>query len=185
MIIDIVRHGQSEGNSKGIIQGQYDLPLTDEGKEQAIQLGKSLTPNYDAVFSSPLSRAYDTAKLALQASDIGLEIIKLDELMEMNFGVLQGQIFQENDEAIREIFRRGKSDPSFRFEGGETGMEFIKRISSGFEKITKTNHKQVLVFTHGGVIQTFNRVFLDIKESVVSNTAISRFEFQEGKYTKL
>ena len=180
-----MRHGESEGNSKGIIQGQYDLPLTEEGRLQASRLGNKLSGAYDGAFSSPLVRAYDTAKLALQAANSNIEITLLDELMEMNFGVLQGQIFEQNDTAIRETFRRGKTDPSFRFEGGESGMEFVKRISQGFQKITGSGYKHVIVFTHGGVIQTFNRVFLGIHEKVVTNTSISRFEFLEGKYTKL
>ena len=120
----------------------------------------------------------------MQAANSTLEITLLDELMEMNFGVIQGQIFEENDTAIKETFRRGKSDPSFRFEGGESGMEFVRRISLAFQKITETNQNHVIVFTHGGVIQTFNRVFLGISEKVVTNTSISRFKYLDGKYTK-
>jgi len=71
--IFIARHGQNEDNVNGILNGHRDLPLTDLGREQAQQLGEGIAQQglqFDAVYSSPLRRAFETAQIAAHVADL-------------------------------------------------------------------------------------------------------------------
>ena len=90
MKLYLVRHGETEWNKKRIFQGKGDSPLTDIGIEQASLLGeyiKGLNIHIDEVISSPLGRAYDTAKLIFPEREI-----KQDwNVAEMGFGSWEGK----------------------------------------------------------------------------------------------
>ncbi|MEW6636961.1 MAG: histidine phosphatase family protein, partial [Actinomycetota bacterium] len=62
--IILVRHGQSTANASGVWQGQMEFPLSDEGRHQARLAGRALAEKrLDAIYSSPLSRAFETAEI--------------------------------------------------------------------------------------------------------------------------
>ena len=66
MRIYVIRHGETDGNHRGVLQGQMDLPLNEKGRDLAILTGKALADvPFDLVISSPLSRARETAQLIL------------------------------------------------------------------------------------------------------------------------
>ncbi|MEX2409948.1 MAG: phosphoglycerate mutase family protein [Candidatus Paceibacterota bacterium] len=72
--IYIARHGQNEDNANGILNGHRDFPLTEIGKQQARELAKGIKSSeleFDAVYSSPLIRAYETASIV--ADDLNLQ----------------------------------------------------------------------------------------------------------------
>lgn len=84
-----IRHGESEANKAGTIAGQLDSPLTPKGLQQAERAAELLLQQtYSAIYSSPLLRAYDTARPV--ANRLGLPIQKMPAFMERNFGALQG-----------------------------------------------------------------------------------------------
>ena len=91
--IYIARHGQNEDNVCGILNGHRDLPLTDLGRQQARQLARHIKDRelvFDAVYASPLDRAFETA--AIVAAALGLaEPIVHDDLIERNFGIMTGR----------------------------------------------------------------------------------------------
>ena len=91
--IYIARHGQNEDNVRGILNGYRDLPLTDLGRQQARQLARHIKDRelvFDAVYASPLGRAFETA--AIVAAALGLaEPIVHNDLIERDFGVMTGK----------------------------------------------------------------------------------------------
>jgi len=92
--IFIARHGQNEDNANGILNGHRDLPLTELGREQARQLGqglKELGMTFDVIYSSPLSRAYETAEIVSKILGITQKPTIVPELIERDFGVMSGK----------------------------------------------------------------------------------------------
>lgn len=95
----IMRHGKTDWNKLYKLQGQTDIPLSDEGREMAREAAKLYKDvNIDICFCSPLVRARETAKLVLEGRNI--PIIYDDRLKEMNFGVAEGT---ENSFATPEL----------------------------------------------------------------------------------
>jgi broad specificity phosphatase PhoE len=94
----IARHGQNEDNANGILNGHRDLPLTELGRNQAHELGARILAigmTFDTIFTSPLSRAHETAQIV--AAELGMkrEPIVLPLLIERDFGVMTGRPISE------------------------------------------------------------------------------------------
>lgn len=153
--IFIARHGQNEDNANGILNGHRDLPLTDLGREQAKELAeaiKSTSLIFDAVYSSPLSRAFETATIV---SDItgAPKPVTYDQLIERDFGVLTG----ERADRIEELCQPDiiKADIITYFlspEGGETFPQLILRGQKVLDFV-RSKHKsgKVLLVCHGDI----------------------------------
>ena len=107
MKLRIVRHAESTGNAQGRWQGRDDTLLTDLGREQAGKaaqrglLQKAYQPSH--IYSSPLSRTFETAKIASGAWDI--PIVQVDDLMETDIGVFTGKTWPEIEEQMPEVAR--------------------------------------------------------------------------------
>ncbi|MBQ2702221.1 MAG: histidine phosphatase family protein [Clostridia bacterium] len=100
----LVRHGESAANGKGCFAGQLDIPLSERGREQAVRTADYIAKTYsvDKIYSSDLSRAYDTAKPIAKA--FGLEIIKDKNLREICSGDWQGLSFDELQEKYADSY---------------------------------------------------------------------------------
>jgi 2,3-bisphosphoglycerate-dependent phosphoglycerate mutase len=89
----LLRHGQSTWNKENRFTGWTDVPLTEQGKEEARQSGRKLKENgfsFDVVFTTGLKRAVDTTDIVLKELKIKPKIIKAFELNERHYGALQG-----------------------------------------------------------------------------------------------
>ncbi len=85
----IIRHGKTDWNARYKIQGRTDIPLNEEGRMMAASAREDVAKiNFDLCYSSPLSRAYETAKILLEGTDT--PIITDDRLLEMAFGEYEG-----------------------------------------------------------------------------------------------
>ena len=117
MKIYILRHGTTEWNNKRLIQGQTDIPLDEFGILMAKESGKGLNTKgikFDIVYSSPLSRAYETAKIILESYTLENNIpaiITDDRLKELSFGFMDGGNVMEMQEDMHCPFRYFKSAP--------------------------------------------------------------------------
>lgn len=141
-----VRHGETDWNRQQLAQGQKDIPLNEKGRADALLLAKTLSP-FEKVFSSPLQRAFETAKI-LHPGDI----ILLDELKERNWGELEGM----SSEKMYEIEKREEDQKDFICHPSiETRASFLARVERGLDIILK--EKEPLVVSHG-------RVFLALCE---------------------
>eukprot|EP01057_Protomagalhaensia_wolfi_P002885 Protomagalhaensia_wolfi_Nauph_80__2884@NODE_2979_length_927_cov_104_251126_g2336_i0_p2_GENE_NODE_2979_length_927_cov_104_251126_g2336_i0NODE_2979_length_927_cov_104_251126_g2336_i0_p2_ORF_typecomplete_len115_score12_10His_Phos_1/PF00300_22/5_4e26His_Phos_2/PF00328_22/0_054_NODE_2979_length_927_cov_104_251126_g2336_i0545889 len=100
-IIVLLRHGETDYNKEGRLQGRLDIPLNETGKEQSREAADALRaliaplapPLCDSVYSSPLSRAMDTAKIVTSSLGLNLPIICAEGIIEWNAGDIQGIYF--------------------------------------------------------------------------------------------
>lgn len=152
----IVRHGETDWNAQGLIQGHVDIPLNASGKEQAIALGKQLhTVQFDLVFSSDLKRAMETAKLIVLDHMLAIETTQL--LREKKFGAIEGKPVSELDtlDTLVESFSDQEKFTHRLSKDTENDAEVIQRCMTFLSKVAVASvGKTVLVVTHGGIIRT-------------------------------
>ena len=142
MNIYIVRHGQTDWNVEGRYAGRQDIPLNKNGIEQAKIIKEELKNiKFDKIYSSPLIRAYETAKIICNG-----DIIKDERIIERCNGNLERKLKSEIKEEI------DFSDPNETKYNIEPVISFRKRIKDFFDDITNNqNVKNILVVTHAGV----------------------------------
>ncbi|GIV97232.1 MAG: hypothetical protein KatS3mg057_1889 [Herpetosiphonaceae bacterium] len=147
----IIRHGETQANVDGRMQGRGDDPLTARGRRQVEQIARRLAaekPLPAAIYSSSLPRARATAEVIAQS--LGLEPIMLDDLQEMHIGDLENATAEE-----LETVQRSFTSLDDRYPGGESIREFIDRIMGAFGRIVAIHRGQrVVAVSHGGVIST-------------------------------
>ena len=115
----IVRHGRTETSSRRIYSGRKEVPLTEEGQEQAAHAAESLRgAGVDAVYTSPLERARVTAEAIASATGAALHVD--ERLTEVDFGPIEGLDRSGAEERFGESFRRWRERP---FEDPLPGME--------------------------------------------------------------
>jgi probable phosphoglycerate mutase len=157
-VLTLVRHGETEWNAAGRIQGHLDIPLSDTGLTQAAALGRRLGGEaFDAILSSDLERALQTARPIVRHS--GQTILSDPRLRERHLGVLQGLTGEEA--AIRQPHAWGAFKariPEAALEGGETFGEFSRRVVGLIEELLRTHTGSgLLLVTHGGVLDAAYR----------------------------
>ncbi|MBQ9827199.1 MAG: histidine phosphatase family protein [Lachnospiraceae bacterium] len=155
MELYIARHGQTDWNAEGRTQGSTDTDLNDTGREDAVRLGESIKDiQFDAVYASPIKRAYNTAVIALEGR--GYDIIKDKRIVEMSYGIFEGQMLTQimdpsvNSEQGTYIIAPEKYIAP---EGGESFDDVDKRVGSFLSDLSK-NHPEdakILIVAHGAV----------------------------------
>ncbi len=147
----IVRHGETDSNIRHTCLGHKDIPLNAAGFEQAKELiGKFRDIPIDAVYSSPLSRAVDTA--AGVADEKGLKINISRGLIERDFGDWDDMTFEEIEAKYPQEYAEWRENwTGFKIPNGESSDEAQARISAAVDKILLENYgKCVLIVTHLG-----------------------------------
>lgn len=144
----LIRHGQSEWNAAGRWQGRADPPLTDLGRDNAVLAGRSRHLGvFDAVVSSPLERALDTAVTLADAIGVG-PVLTDDDLMERDAGPWQGLTRVEIEEGWP-----GMLDSGRRPDGYERDDALLTRVTASLSRLeARSGDGTVLVVTHAGVI---------------------------------
>lgn len=170
MKLYIVRHGQTQWNAEQRMQGWQDSDLTSKGVEDAKKLGKSLEHiKFDSIYSSPLGRAYSTAKYV--RGNRNMEIIKVDSFKEMNFGKWEGMFDSEVRELYPEEHKNFWKQPHmFQTDQGENFESLIHRVNTAFEELIEKSmqsSENILLVTHTCVIKSIL--------SVVNNHSINDF----------
>lgn len=150
----VVRHGQTTYNELGRVQGHIDTPLSDYGKSQARAVALELKGIvFDKIYSSPLSRAYDTAAEINKYHN--QEIILDDRLKEFKLGSFEGQLWDKMSEKESE-------DVLIRTDlfGGETRLMMCARIKDFLREILSSvsDNCNILLVAHGGVVNTINNI---------------------------
>ena len=167
----IVRHGETDWNSQGILQGWIDVPLNALGRRQARAMAAQFDrTGFSAIWSSPLIRARETAEII--APLIRLPFPRFhDGLMERNFGIFQGipksELAELNPVELQLILKR---NPAGHFEGGETMDEFADRILEALVLIGSLHTGQkVLVIAHGWVMDVITRHINGLPRKAILN----------------
>jgi probable phosphoglycerate mutase len=183
----VVRHGQTEWNRQGRIQGHLDSPLTAEGRAQAEAIARRLagTP-VEAIWCSDLGRVLDTAAPA--ARTLGLTVRTDARLRERQLGLFQGLTFAEASEAHPGRFSRFRArDLGEDMLDGETLPQMRDRVAEVLGAIAAAHPAAtVLVVTHGGVLDQVYRLAtgmpLDAPRSFdVENASINRLRWSSGR----
>ena len=162
MILYCVRHGESQYNATGRIQGQLDIPLSELGQRQGDAAAEALKDRQiEAIFSSPLQRALHTAHRIGKA--LNLEVQVDDRLMEINAGVFQGLNWEEIETSHPVDSLLWKThDPDFIIPQGESRRQLMQRGREVLEEIATGSHKRVAVVAHGGLLTAAMKALLDI-----------------------
>lgn len=160
MFIYIIRHGETQFNREGRIQGQVDNPLNEAGIRLGKITGQALKEiRFDYILSSPLQRAIQTAQLvtgpSFEEKGYTLPIHTDPRLMEIDVGIWDGKIILPDQMEIDDpSFPLFFSDPEHfpGFPGGETLQQVIERTAQVFDEIIQREDlkdKTVLLSTHG------------------------------------
>lgn len=191
--IFLLRHGESRGNIDKIMAGQIDIPLSEKGVLQAaVAADFLLGQNIDLIYSSDLSRAFQTASAFSIKSGIPVSHVH-EDLREISVGDFEGLSFSE----IVEKFDSGfglyftSAFGTYSFPGGESTEGAGQRFYNCVEKIAKANpRKRILVATHAAVIRSFWGIINQISRASLgdsvpfpSNASVSRVVYDGSKFT--
>ncbi len=186
----VVRHGETDANLNGILQGQHDIPLNELGLRQAECAAERLRhEHFDHIFSSDLSRAMVTARTIAEYHP-AVPVVGLRALREWNLGVLQGGKWSDLREKYPEVdraFREGSKVT--KVPGGESISDLHQRVADCLDELAdRYEGKRLLLVSHGGAIKEMFRhvVCMDIGEfsrmPLTGNTGVGSFRRIDGKW---
>jgi len=183
MRIYIVRHGETEANKNGYLQGWTDVPLNENGRIIAELTGRGLKDiRFDHCFSSPLIRAKETAEILLRESGNSVPVSFDDRIKEMNFGSLEGMSVR--DEKLIQFLKEPVVD--YKFPDGESFQEVMNRTQEFLkELIAKDDGKTYLVSTHGCALRAMLNFLYEDKNDywhghVPYNCCVNIIEVKNG-----
>lgn len=162
MKVYLVRHGETDENATGIVQGWLDTSLNEKGLEQARLVADAFNEDIEAIYSSDLKRASRTAyEFVLKYRNI--PYAEDSRLRERNFGKASGTRRDSHD---WEYF--WSLSDSVSIEGAETLDEFTKRVGDFLDELKQKSYASVLVVAHGGVLNRIQTI-LDPDHSYISH----------------
>ncbi|AMD29776.1 phosphoglyceromutase [Candidatus Nanopusillus acidilobi] len=178
-ILCLIRHGESLWNKENRFTGWVDVPLTDEGREQAKRAGeilKSLNIKFDIAYTSLLSRAIETLEIIIKILGYNIPVIKDISLNERHYGDLQGL----NKDKVAEIYgkeqvRLWRRSLKVRPPNGESLEDTQKRTIPFFERAIKGDlelNKNVLVVAHGNSLRSIVSYIENLNEEQILNLEI-------------
>ena len=185
--IFIVRHGETDYNRKGIIQGSgIDSDLNEMGHRQAAAFYKHYKDEgFELVLTSNLVRTHQTAAPFIKA---GLPHIIVPEIREISWGIYEGQPYspEVGKEYKRLISAWAGKDLSVAMKGGESAEQLSKRLQSFIDQLKSYTQKKILVVSHGRTIRCmmclFNQLPMkEMEQFAHANTGLFVISMQAGK----
>ncbi|MFL7807932.1 MAG: histidine phosphatase family protein [Anaerolineae bacterium] len=149
----LVRHGETAANAQGLWQGrQGDDPLNERGRVQSQAAAEALVDSgASAIYASGLRRAVETAEII--GARLGLPVKTHAGLREYDFGDLEGATTSEVLAEWKALLGQWRTDPSAKPPGGESAMEFTRRVGGALQEIAGQHESErVIVVSHGGSI---------------------------------
>lgn len=187
MKIWITRHGQTNLNKKHLMQGRTNEPLNDTGRMQAREARKKIgSILFDAVYSSPLDRAIETASIIGNVSKN--QVIIDERITEMNFGQYELKKYTGMGWKMTLFWLLPEIMPSPK--GVETIDALVGRSSSFLSEIEKKDYDNVLIVCHGGIIRALRGYMEDRNNGIrwrpkPKNCEILEYESIHGKHRKI
>ena len=164
----LVRHGETDWNAEGRLQGHTDRPLNDYGREQARRLAEQLE-QIDAVYASDLSRARETAEIV--AGRLGLPVVVDPDLREKDWGTWEGLT---SDERL-----------GVEYEG-ETTEAHRDRVLAAVQRIAERHPgERVLVVTHGGCLRRIQAAVAGVAMPVIENCGLWAMAHRDGSFSPI
>ena len=188
MKLYLLRHGQTEGNAKMVIQGWTPTPLTAQGKKQAERLRDALADvRFDRIFSSDIYRTRQTGDIVFPERYVPFEYDA--RLREVNNTALAGIPSADLRKKYGNKYRNATRHLSFEEFGGESAEELMVRTKDFLDDLAKDkNSKLVAAVTHGGTIRAFVANVIggmpDSKSVVIDNCTVTALEY-DGKIWRL
>lgn len=201
----LVRHGQTEFNVEDRIQGVANSNLTAQGQADAKSLGRGWAKRqvrFDRAFSSDLTRANDTATLALSSSQPDLTVTKRVDLREECYGKFEGQLTSEfaqtvfNLPDLNQALKAGEITLNDIADAGhaidpvaETALQVQTRFHKALTEIAAdaeaAGHSDTLVVAHGTVIVMWlNYLLMDTQGLLgMRNASVTKLTYQNGTFT--
>lgn len=169
-----LRHGESQGNSQRLIQGQSNTPLTAKGQQQAANLGeywRQTGKTFEVAITSPLTRALDTATSI--ASTLEIPIFISEIWRERSFGEFEGQAFEKITQDRPDIDFYHPFIPPCR--DAETHMALFSRAGQAVESLVNLPEGRYLIVSHGAFLNMVMYVILGLSPQASKNSP--RFMF--------
>ena len=185
----LVRHGETEWNAEGRIQGyRADSPLTGVGRAQAQALARRIAgESVDVLYSSDAGRTRQTVAPIAEATR--LPVVLDAGLRERNYGVFEGRTYSEVKLDFPEEYERFRThDPHFAAPGGETALQFRDRVIEALERLARqAEGGRAVVVTHGGVLGAMYRHVMNIpldapRSFSIANASLNRLGFHAGAW---
>ena len=178
----MVRHGETAWNAEHRVQGQLDVPLNAIGRAQALAASKVLSrEKFDAIYSSDLARARQTAEPTANFFSMNLKLEQ--DLRERHYGIFERLTYAEVRKKFPEDYARFEArEPGYGFRTGESLRAFSERSIAVISRIVKENEgRNILVFTHGGVLDKLYRFITGLPLSAqrdfgIPNAGLNRIE---------
>ena len=198
ILLYFIRHGETDLNVKGCLQGQIDTELNEIGIRLATLTGEGLRDvRFDRVITSPLKRACRTAELIMEQNRVSHADIELDDrIMEISFGEWDGRccLAGQNEVPMASVWsfyhdpRKYKAPP-----GGETIRQVIDRTNGFLQELIHdeaNDGKMILISTHGCAMRALLHQVYEDKEDfwhgmLPKNCAVNVASFTDGKLSLL
>jgi probable phosphoglycerate mutase len=167
--ICVVRHGETDWNIAGILQGWLDVALNERGREQALEMAATFaTWGFTRVYTSPLRRSLETAEIIADRLCLPPPTAHAG-LKERNFGDIQGipkaELADLNPLLSQQILKR---NPAASFPEGEEMDEFAARVLDAILDIAGNNRgERALVITHGWTMDVVTREVCGLPRSAI------------------
>jgi broad specificity phosphatase PhoE len=184
----LIRHGETAWNKEEIFRGRTDISLNEIGFREAELVGEYLKgKDIHVIYSSPLSRARETARRIAQVFD--LKVQPLEGITDMSFGKWEGRPLKEVQIHDRELYRQWIEQPHLlKLPGGESLDEVRVRAMAALEEVIQYHHgKNLVLVSHRvinkviicGILGIDNSHFWQIGQDP---TAINLIQYKNGKY---
>jgi broad specificity phosphatase PhoE len=179
----LVRHGTTEWNQGEIFRGRVDCQLNDTGRAEARALeGRFQDVAIDSIYSSPLSRAFETAQAV--AVSRNLRVIIEPAFTDIDFGEWQGLALKKVEEKYPDLFRIWREQPqAVAFPGGESLAQARIRAWDGLGRVIRENPgKTILIISHRVITKVLICAVLGLDDSHFwqikqDTTAVNCFEY--------
>ena len=186
--IYLVRHGQTAWNKEEIFRGRTDVPLDETGLKQAELAGEYFKGiEIGAIYSSPLSRALQTAQKIAQFND--LKVQPLPGIIDMSFGNWEGRPHQEIREKDSKTYRQWVEEPHLvRLPGGESLDDVRVRAMAALEEVIRDHSgKTLVIVSHRVICKVLICAILGLDNShfwqiTQDTTAINLIQYRKEKY---
>lgn len=189
MKIYLVRHGETDWNKEGRVQGSVDIPLNGYGVELAEVTSEAMKDiPVDIIYASPLQRARKTAEIMKRDRDI--PVIVDERLREMSFGRYEGTLIREAERCETNPLHNFISNPGeYQAKDGEDFAQVICRAQDFIEDILiplQGQYENVMLAVHGAFIRCFircieKRPLSEFWSSSQKNCAVTIVELKEGR----
>lgn len=162
MELVLIRHGESAANRQGIVQGHFDSPLSEAGREQALALAEALAhERFEALYASDLLRAQETGEAI--ARRLGLTPVIDPMVREIDIGLFSGRTWAHIAEHHPEDYRRFKETGRWsEVPGAESEDAQRERVEGFIAKLRSAHTGRVAVVAHGAILRRLIHALLTL-----------------------